>query len=135
MSATVGVPVNQSLFPDGDVTPCDVLSTAADSVSAPSGITTPNFSGSLYLSAMEPRLKRIAPSFESKRNSAPDGSGQHVPMLIATVPPRSQVVFTVYLRVLPTPPSSHTLNVPTPSLMNVLVVPSNDFCTAKVSLF
>ena len=77
----------------------------------------------------------VVSSFESNRSSAPDGSGQHVPMLIASVPPRSQVVFTVYLRVLPTPPSAHTLNVPMPSLMNVLVVPSNDFSTVKVVSF
>ena len=55
MSATLGVPVNQSLFPTGDETPCDVLLTAADSTSAPFGITTPYFSGSLYFDAIEPR--------------------------------------------------------------------------------
>ena len=60
-------------------------------------------------------------------------SGQHVPMLMATEPPRREVVGTKYLRVVPTPPSSQTLNMPGPSLINVLVAPSNDFWMANVT--
>ena len=47
----------------------------------------------------------MSPSFESNRSPAPDVNGQHVPMLMATDPPRREVVGTKYLRVVPTPPS------------------------------